>query len=147
MGVLWFSASLCYYGLTLNLSGLHPNPNVSLCLSGLVEIPSYIIAFYLMESEFFGRRRSTSLCFFGVFLGCFSTIFALIHHAGEEGSSSAVLGSAMFGKLCVAAAFSLIYIYGGELFPSDVRSVGLAISSCCARVGGIIGNGVTITFI
>ncbi|CAG5096818.1 Oidioi.mRNA.OKI2018_I69.XSR.g14795.t1.cds [Oikopleura dioica] len=106
MGILWFSASLCYYGLTLNLSGLHPNPNVSLCLSGLVEIPSYIIAFYLMESEFFGRRRSTSLSFFGVFLGCFSTIFALIHHAGQEGSSSAVLGSAMFGKLCVAAAFS-----------------------------------------
>ena len=53
----------------------------------------------------------------------------------------------MFGKLCVAAAFSLIYIYGGELFPSDVRSVGLAISSCCARVGGIIGNGVTIAFV
>ncbi|CBY23045.1 unnamed protein product [Oikopleura dioica] len=139
MCILWFSASLCYYGLTLNLSDLHPNPNVSLCLSGLVEIPSYVLAFYLMETSFFGRRRTTSLFFFGVFLGCFSTVFALIHHAGEESSSAAILGSALFGKLSVASAFSLIYIYGGELFPSDVRSFGLAISSCCARVGGILG--------
>ena len=123
MMFLWFSASLCYYGLTLNLSDLHPNPNVSLCLSGLVEIPAYIIAYFMMEAEFFGRRKTTLIMYFCAFLGCFGTVFALqFRDPEEESASTAVLGLALFGKLAIAAAFSMIYIYAGELFPSDIRS-------------------------
>ena len=118
MMLLWFSASLCYYGLTLNLAGLHPNPNVSLCLSGLVEIPAYIVAYFLMERAFFGRRRTTFLCFFGAFIGCFGTVFALASDSG----STAALALALFGKCSIGAAFSMIYIFAGELFPSDIRS-------------------------
>jgi len=123
MMLLWFSASLCYYGLTLNLSGLHPNPNVSLCISGLVEIPAYIIAYFMMEREFFGRRKTTVIFFFGAFIGCFGTVFALLmKDPTDDTPSVSVLGLAMFGKLAIAAAFSMIYIYAGELFPSDIRS-------------------------
>jgi len=134
MMLLWFSASLCYYGLTLNLGGLHPNPNVSLCLSGLVEIPAYIVAYFLMERAFFGRRRTTFLCFFGAFIGCFGTVFAL----ASDAQPAAALGLALFGKCSIGAAFSMIYIFAGELFPSDIRSVGLSLSSMTARLGGII---------
>ena len=122
MMFLWFSASLCYYGLTLNLSSLHPNPNVSLCLSGLVEIPAYILAYFMMEREFFGRKRTTLFFYFCAFIGCFGTVFAMIESESADEVSMSVLGLALFGKLAIAAAFSMIYIYTGELFPSDIRS-------------------------
>ena len=41
-------------------------------------------------------------------------------------------------KLFAAACFTMIYIWAGELFPTDIRSNGLAVSSVAARIGGII---------
>ena len=122
MCFLWFTASICYYGLTLNLEGLHPNPNVSLCLAGLVEIPAYLFAYFMMEMPFFGRRKTTAIFYFLTFIGCFGTGMALIAKDPKAESSNAVLGLALFGKLSISAAFSMIYIYSGELFPSDIRS-------------------------
>ena len=43
-----------------------------------------------------------------------------------------VLPLALLGKLFGAAAFTMVYIWGAELFPTDVRSSGLA----CASVTG-----------
>jgi len=133
MMLLWFTASLCYYGLTLNLSSLHPNPNVSLCLSGLVELPAYIACVYMMESPKLGRKKSTALFYFGNAAACGLVMIAFIIDY-----SKLVLPMALMGKLCGAASFTMVYIWAAELFPTDIRSSGLACASVTARVGGII---------
>ena len=46
--------------------------------------------------------------------------------------SKMVLPMALIGKLCGAATFTMVYIWGAELFPTDIRSSGLA----CASVTG-----------
>lgn len=127
MMLLWFTASLCYYGLTLNLSSLHPNPNVSLCLSGLVEVPAYIASFYMMESPRLGRQKSTAFFYAGNTLAC-----GLVSVAFIINYTAMVLPLALLGKLFGAAAFSMVYIWGAEVFPTDIRSSGLA----CASVTG-----------
>ncbi len=44
----------------------------------------------------------------------------------------------MVGKAGATAAFNGIYVYSSELFPTEVRSVGLSSASVAARVSGII---------
>ena len=44
----------------------------------------------------------------------------------------------MTGKLGATAAFVVVYIFAGELFPTDVRATGLGLCNVFARTGGIL---------
>lgn len=44
----------------------------------------------------------------------------------------------MVAKGFVTVGFSSIYVYTSELFPTEVRNVGVGSASMCARVGGMI---------
>jgi OCT family organic cation transporter-like MFS transporter 4/5 len=44
----------------------------------------------------------------------------------------------MVSKGFVTVGFSSIYVFTSELFPTEVRNVGVGSASMCARVGGMI---------
>ena len=48
------------------------------------------------------------------------------------------IGLALIGKCTCSGAFNLIYTYTSELFPTVLRSTGLAWSSAAARTGAIL---------
>lgn len=39
----------------------------------------------------------------------------------------------MVGKLAITSSYGVVYIFSAELFPTEVRSVGMGTSSMCAR--------------
>ena len=45
----WFSVCMVYYGLSLGVGNLSNNLYVSFSFSGIVEIPSYLLAYVLLE--------------------------------------------------------------------------------------------------
>ena len=42
------------------------------------------------------------------------------------------------GKFGISGSFAVVWIYASELFPTDIRTNGLAMGSMAGRIGGII---------
>ncbi|XP_072020844.1 organic cation transporter protein-like [Amphiura filiformis] len=124
----WFVNNMVYYGLSLSTSGLGVNDYVAAFVSGAVEVPAYISCWFILDR--FGRRLP--LCIYMVGGGMACILAALL----PPGVGRTVV--AMIGKFGITASFSVVYIFSGELFPTPVRSIGIGMSSMCARVSGII---------
>jgi hypothetical protein len=45
----------------------------------------------------------------------------------------------MLGKLSITSAYSIIYIFSAEIFPTPIRNVGIGAASMSARIGGTRG--------
>jgi len=43
----------------------------------------------------------------------------------------------MLGKLFISVTFSCIYVHASELFPTEVRNVGVGSASTCARISSM----------
>ena len=53
---------------------------------------------------------------------------------------AATVTFAMLGKLFISVTFSCIYTYSIELFPTEVRNVGIGMASMCARISSMASS-------
>ena len=90
----------------------------------------YLIALLTMDR--FGRKPILVLCQLVAGCACIG--------AGFVPTSIPVLMSVLscVGKMGSSAAFSLIYLYSAEMFPTAVRNTALGTCSMVARVGGFM---------
>lgn len=44
----------------------------------------------------------------------------------------------MVGKFGITSAFSMVYVYTAELYPTVVRNMGVGVSSTASRLGSIL---------
>lgn len=138
MCLTWFSLSLGYYGLSLNLAQMGSDVYVSSAIAALVEMPAYMLALWTVDSKFVGRRGSTvgGLVFGGSCL--ILSAFAVGDESEGPGLMPLVLAYA--GKFAVALSFSVVYLWSMELFPTSVRSRSMGLQSLMARVGGMASS-------
>ncbi|PIK41575.1 putative organic cation transporter protein-like [Apostichopus japonicus] len=126
----WTINNLVYVGLTFNTADLGGNDYVSFFLSGLVEIPAYLLCIPLIGS-FLGRKWSTSML---EIIGGVACICTILIPTGVWKTTVA-----MIGKFCISASFAIIYIYAAEIFPTVARSAGIGLCSTSGRIGSILG--------
>lgn len=127
----WFANSIVYYGLALNSGNLVGNPYLMMFMSGLVEIPSYMLCIFLMDKT--GRRSliSTLMLIGGICCICATAI-------DRETNVGIAVAIVLFGKACIAGSFAIVYNYTAELFPTVLRNTALGIGSMCARLSGAL---------
>lgn len=129
----WIVIATVYYGLSLNTGNLGGDFYLNFLLQGLSEFPAYVICLLLFDR--LGRKK---LHLFFMFIGgasCIATLFTRIY--GGESLDAATITLAMLGKMCVAGAFTVLYVFSAELYPTVVRNSGVGTSSSLSRFGVI----------
>ncbi|XP_063534524.1 organic cation transporter protein-like isoform X1 [Cydia strobilella] len=126
----WITVTFIYYGLSINSVSLAGNQYVNFMLTSLVEIPGYALSVLTLDR--FGRKSSIMTAFFV----CGSALIALPFVPPHISWIRTCL--TMLGKLCISMAFSSIYIYTSELFPTEARHSMLGSCSMIGRIGSIV---------
>uniref|UniRef100_A0A8C0WXH8 Major facilitator superfamily (MFS) profile domain-containing protein n=1 Tax=Castor canadensis TaxID=51338 RepID=A0A8C0WXH8_CASCN len=128
--VLWLTISVGYFGLSLDTPNLHGDIYVNCFLSAAVEVPAYVLAWLLLQHV--PRRYSMATA---LFLGGSVLLFIQLVPPDLYYLATVLV---MVGKFGITAAFSMVYVYTAELYPTVVRNMGVGVSSTASRLGSIL---------
>ncbi|KAJ8723077.1 hypothetical protein PYW08_002989 [Mythimna loreyi] len=126
----WITLTFVYYGLSINSVSLVGSKYVNYILTSLVEIPGYCLSVLTLDR--FGRKSSTMTAFIICGLSLVAMPFVPMSIPWLQTTLNLV------GKLCISMAFSSIYIYTGELFPTQARHSLLGACSMAGRIGALV---------
>ncbi|XP_037960261.1 carcinine transporter [Teleopsis dalmanni] len=126
----WFANETVYLGLSYYGPSLGSNQYVSFFLSAVVEIPSYLCCWYLMDC--WGRRWPLSLSMILGGVACVITVM-IPDEAVDE-----TLILYLISKALLSASFLIIYPFAGELYPTQARGIGIGASSYIGGLGLIV---------
>ena len=113
--------------MSLTSPSLSTDPYAAFVLSALVEVPSLILTFRLMDT--LGRKP---MCGLSMVLGGVCLLPAAYAPPGP-----AKMALSLLGKFFVSAAFCIIYVYTAEIYPTFMRGTAVGICSTMARIGSI----------
>ena len=109
-------------------TGLSDDPAIAFILTSVVELPSNVVAYYLVDV--WGRKplQGFSLILAGV--TCIPAGFL-------TSGTTAQLVLILAGKFGTTLAFRIAYLYTAELFPTEVRGSAIGLTSMMSRLGAI----------
>ncbi|XP_072486100.1 solute carrier family 22 member 4 isoform X3 [Notamacropus eugenii] len=128
--MLWMLVSVSYFGLSLNTPNLHGDVYLNCFLSAAIEVPAYVIAWLLLRN--LPRRYIIAGT---LFLGGGVLLFIQLVPTEYYFLSIALV---MLGKFGITSAFSMLYVFTAELYPTLVRNMAVGAASMSSRVGSII---------
>ncbi|XP_035303630.1 solute carrier family 22 member 21 isoform X2 [Cricetulus griseus] len=128
--ILWLTISVGYFGLSLATPTLNGNIYLNCFLSAAVEVPAYVLAWLLLQHV--TRRYSMAG---SLFLG--GSVLVLLPLVPSDYNFVSI-GLVMLEKFGVTSAYSMLYVFTAELYPTLVRNMAVGITSMASRVGSII---------
>ncbi|EEC08635.1 sugar transporter, putative, partial [Ixodes scapularis] len=136
---IWLVNGITYYALTMAASSLGGDLYLSTALSGLIEVPGYLLSAWLLSTA--GRRLS--LCGTMV-LGSAACITLQFASHCEWPLSSLVLVTVSFLIVPRGSKLTLVSKTCPEFYPLLKQNVGMGLASVAARIGGIISPFVSL---
>ncbi|XP_030292949.1 solute carrier family 22 member 5 isoform X2 [Sparus aurata] len=127
--ILWMAINIGYFGLSLNTSNLSGNPFMNCFLSATTEVPAYVVSTWLL-------RKCPRRALLSSFLVIGGGVLLLIQFIPDT-LQHVALALEMTGKFGFTMAFSIVYIYTAEIYPTVLRNVGIGMCSSAARIGSI----------
>ncbi|XP_075979310.1 organic cation transporter protein-like [Anticarsia gemmatalis] len=126
---LWMTCSLVYYGLSINSVSLSKNRYLSFMLVTLVEIPAYIVVVIVLDK--YGRKKTLVTTYITCALT--SLLFAFLPRSDYWS-----IPLYLIGKWAVTLAYSSVYIYVSEVFPTNMRQTLISMCSMAGRIGSLV---------
>lgn len=130
----WFITVFIYYALSLNVQDLGGNLFVNFFISGMVEIPSIILCIYALKR--YGRRQILANSLIALSLA--SLISIPFYFVSFNGAIATRVSFAMIGKFAATIAFTVSYLYSSEIYPTEIRQIGLGVNSASSRLGSML---------
>jgi MFS family permease len=150
--LLWtffFANAFTYYGLVLLTTELpikeheksfvaasgclpdgRPGTDVSsykaVLITALAELPGLVIACLIVD--WFGRKASMGV----LLLGCGLFVIPLWTPLSQTVTTTLMFGA----RSCIMGAFSILWAFAPELYPTNARTTGLGFCNAGGRVGG-----------
>lgn len=140
MCLSWFALSVGYYGLSLSVANMGWGVRLANAISGLVELPMYVLAVWLIEKPWAGRRMAALSGLLVCGLSCLLAALQSLREADSDPESKPgglMLLFVYVGKAGVSMSFAVIYLYAAELFPTDIRGRSMSLQSLVSRIGGM----------
>ncbi|CAI9724052.1 organic cation transporter protein-like [Octopus vulgaris] len=136
MFLLWFTAALGYYGISLKISNLVGNKYLNLFVGGLLEFIVYLVLFCMIAR--LPRKFIVTGC---LIIGGACCITAQLIPTIQN-----ILSSVFFiiGRCAYAGLMSTLFVYTSELFPTVVRNIGLGTCLVWGRIGGILSPQISL---
>ncbi|XP_040002544.1 solute carrier family 22 member 7-like [Xiphias gladius] len=126
-GIVWFGVACTYYGISLNVTGFGVNIYLTQFIYGAIEIPAKALIFISLNK--IGRRLNQA----GTLVLTGLCIFCNIFIPKEMRVFRTTVGA--LGKLFAEGAFTTVFLYTTELYPTVMRQNGLGYSSFMGRLG------------
>nr|XP_056709625.1 solute carrier family 22 member 7-like [Euleptes europaea] len=130
LGVLWFGVAFSYYGMSMNITGFGLGMYMTQFVFGVIEIPTKLTVLVLVNRVGRKQCQAWALILTGLCIGANTVI----------PTSLGILRSvvAITGKGFSEAAFTMVFLYTPELYPTLLRQKGLGYCSFLARLGASV---------
>ncbi|XP_055108529.2 solute carrier family 22 member 20 isoform X1 [Symphalangus syndactylus] len=128
--VIWFSKSVAYYGLAMDLQKFGLSLYLVQALFGIIDIPAMLVATTTMRP---------TVASFLILAG----LMVIANMFVPEGMQILCTAQAALGKGCLASSFICVYLFTSELYPTEIRQMGMGFASVHARLGGLAAPLVT----
>ena len=128
MVILWITAHVSFFGLTLNAQAIIGNLSDNLMVLGAMDAAANLSLVFI--SPYVRRRTLISLIYLlgGVLLLC----SGLLQQQNVDNASVPTL--TFMAKFCASMSVSLAYLFTAEMYPTSCRALGLAICTGCGRL-------------
>ncbi|XP_076443395.1 organic anion transporter 3-like [Babylonia areolata] len=131
----WFTVAFVVFTLFLMSTSYAGDPYLNYFLAALMEVPPGFLIYFGVDR--LGRKHTVQGMFALAGFGCFASAICLMFPDDAIlARMSAVF--AMAGMLGGSGAFSSLFFYTPEYFPTNIRNQALGTGSTVGRIGGMI---------
>lgn len=125
----WIAAAFVSYGISLTSVSLAGDKYVNFVVVAIAGIPAMVLCYFMMES--LGRRWTM---FSSLLIGGASIICSKLMPLHLSALSITLF---FIGKLFITVAFTSLYIYTSELWPTNMRHSIMGFCSTMGRIGAM----------
>jgi len=135
IGIVWFTIGLVYYAIVLEAASLGGDMYATFALTALADMPSFFTSAYTCDK--FGRKTSNLVSLFiaGILVGGIAAVPQTLKHATRYAVNMTLV---MIAKFFAENAFNGIYTWSFEVFPTVLRSQGIAVCVIFQRFGLLV---------